>query len=306
MDQTREAIAQNLAERWCWQVARRDDTRVARRLYRKQLVDGVYRLDEGALLDDFFHCLQATEVMAMLEQVHGTAIQRVMIPCVQYLLLYGLKTLVGIESMHALPVWLFSDEALMQLVGFNAQQVRQGICQRGATTRQGARTPGPIGPDTLAENIVKLNLRDLAAVFNGSIRALAKAGIFGAKVTGIADGPDLETTERSTGCGQVTRQVRIEDKRGRVHEIEVTVYGWKVLLLIDAATKIPLAVKVGKIEAHESHWMRALITQARMHLAGAARLTRWSLIGAFWMAPIGGGLTRTTSSSWYPPKTRWR
>jgi hypothetical protein len=41
--------------------------------------------------------------------------------------------------------------------------------------------------------------------------------------------------------------VRIEDKQGRVHEIKVTVYGWKVLLLIDAATKIPLAVKVGQI-----------------------------------------------------------
>jgi len=27
---------------------------------------------------------------------------------------------------------LFSDEALMQLVGFNAQQVRDGVCQRGA------------------------------------------------------------------------------------------------------------------------------------------------------------------------------
>jgi len=151
--------------------------------------------------------------MAMLEQVHGTAIQRAMIPCVQYVLLYGLKTLFGIESMNALPVLLFSDEALMPLVGFNAQQVRQGICQRGATSRQGARTPGSICLDTLAENIVKLNLRDLEAVFNGSIRALAKAGIFGAKVTGIADSTDLETTARYTGCGQVTRQVGIEDKR---------------------------------------------------------------------------------------------
>jgi hypothetical protein len=84
MDQTREAMAQHLAERWCWQVARRDDTRVARRLYRTQVVDGVYRLDEGALLDDCCHFLQATEVMAKLEQVHGTAIQRAMIPCVQY------------------------------------------------------------------------------------------------------------------------------------------------------------------------------------------------------------------------------
>ncbi|HEX9872302.1 MAG TPA: hypothetical protein VGC99_27635, partial [Candidatus Tectomicrobia bacterium] len=47
------------------------------------------------------------------------------------------------------------------------------------------------------------------------IRALAKTGGFGAKVTGIADGTDLDTTERDTGCGQVTRQVRLEDQRGR-------------------------------------------------------------------------------------------
>jgi hypothetical protein len=46
MPQTREEIATNLAERLCWQVAHRDDPRVARRLYRKQVVDGVYRLDE--------------------------------------------------------------------------------------------------------------------------------------------------------------------------------------------------------------------------------------------------------------------
>jgi hypothetical protein len=54
MAQTRDEITANLAERWCWQVARRDDARVARRLYRKQVVDGVYRLDAGAVLDDFF------------------------------------------------------------------------------------------------------------------------------------------------------------------------------------------------------------------------------------------------------------
>src|SRR5262245_59085207 len=103
--------------------------------------------------------------------------------------------------MHALPALLCSDEALMQLVGFNAQQVRQGICQRGAFTRQGERRPGPLCPATLAKNIVKCNLRDLEAVCNGAIRALAKAGVFGGKVTGIADGTDLETTERYTGCG---------------------------------------------------------------------------------------------------------
>jgi hypothetical protein len=91
-------------------------------------------------------------------------------------------------------------------------------------------------------------------------------------VTGIADGTDLETTAGYTGCGHVTRNVRIADKQGQVHAIAVTVYGWKVRLLIDAATKIPLAVKVGKMHAHEARWTRALVTQARLHLAGAARL----------------------------------
>jgi DDE family transposase len=272
MGQTHDEITQNLAERLCWEVARRDDSRVARRLYRKPLVDGVYRLDEGALLDDFFHYLQAIGVMVLLEEAHGAAIHRQMVPFVQYVLLYSMKTLCGMESINALPSLLFSDEALMQLVGFNAQQVRQGICRRGATKRQGEQLPGPICPDTLANNIVKWNLRDLEAVFNGSIRALAKAGVFGAKVSGIADGTDLETTAHDTGRGQVTRMVRSEDPRGRMHAIEVTVYGWNVFLLIDAATKIPLAVKVGQIQEHEALWTRALVTQARLNLQGSARL----------------------------------
>jgi hypothetical protein len=272
MGQTHDEITQNLAERLCWEVARRDDSRVARRLYRKPLVDGVYRLDEGALLDDFLHFLQAIGVMVLLAEAHGAAIHRQMVPFVQYVRLYSLKTLFGMERINARPSLLFSDEALRQLVGFNAQQVRQGIGRRGATTRQGERLPGPICPDTLANNIVKWNLRDLEAVCNGSIRALAKAGVLGAKVSGMADGTDLETTEHDTGRGQVTRMVRSEDPRGRRHEIEVTVYGWKVFLLIDAATKIPLAVNVGQIQAHEALWTRALVTQARLNRQGYARL----------------------------------
>jgi hypothetical protein len=272
MPQTREEISTNLAERLCWQVARRDDSRVARRLYRKQVVDGVYRLDEGALLDDFFYFLQELGVVDWLGAVQGTAVQREMVPVVQYILLYSLKTLFGIERMHALPALLFSDEALMRLVGFNAQQVRQGVCQRGAATRQGPRTAGPICPDTLANNIVQLNLRDLETMFNGIIRALTKTGIFGAKVTVIVDATDLETTAQCEGCGQVTRERRITDKRGKVHEIEVTVYGFKLIVLIDARTKIPLAATVVPIHEHEVLSMRALVTQARTNLAGHARL----------------------------------
>jgi hypothetical protein len=87
MGPTRHETTRNLAERLCGEVARRDDARGERRLDRKQVVDGVYRLDEGALLDDFLHVLQAIGVMAWLEPACGTAIQRGMLPRIQYALL---------------------------------------------------------------------------------------------------------------------------------------------------------------------------------------------------------------------------
>ncbi len=230
MEQTREKLAQNLAERWCWQVARRDDSRVARRLYRKQGVDGVYRLDEGAVLDDFFYCLHELGVIDLLGHGEGTAIQREMVPVVQYVLLY----------------------------------------RRGAAKRQGPRTAGPICPDALAESIVKLNVRDLEALFNGVIRALAKTGIFQATVTGMVDATDLETMGQYAGSDQVTRTRKITDKRGRGYDIEGTVYGWKLIVLLEARTKIALAATVVPIHEPEGLSRRALVTQARTNLAGYA------------------------------------
>ena len=101
-------------------VTRRDEARAARRLYRQQLVDGMSRLDEGVLLDNVFHSLQADGVMGSLEQVYGAAIQGEMVPFVQYVRPDGVKTLFDIERMHAVPALLCSDQALMRLVGFNA------------------------------------------------------------------------------------------------------------------------------------------------------------------------------------------
>lgn len=102
MGQRRGAIDQNLAERWCWPAAHRNGWRVARRLYRKQVVDGVYQLDQGALLDDFFYFLQDLGVVEWLNDVRSTAIQHEMVLVVPYVLLYSVKTLFGVDGMNAL------------------------------------------------------------------------------------------------------------------------------------------------------------------------------------------------------------
>jgi hypothetical protein len=59
---------------------------VAQRLYHKQVVDGIYRLDKGALLDDFFYCLQEPGMPEWLVNVQGTAGQRETVPFVPYIL----------------------------------------------------------------------------------------------------------------------------------------------------------------------------------------------------------------------------
>jgi hypothetical protein len=71
-------------------------------------------------MDKFFPFLEELGALERMAQVRGTALEREMIPYVRYILLYGVKTLFGIKSMNALPALLFSDEALMRLVGFNA------------------------------------------------------------------------------------------------------------------------------------------------------------------------------------------
>jgi hypothetical protein len=272
--QSKADVTTNLVERLDWRFARRDDSRIARRLWKKQVVEAIYSLEEGAILDAFVHFLDEIGVVPRWQALQGDGIKREMVDFFQYVLLYGMKTLLGIEAMNALPALLFSDEAAMRLAGFNAVQLRDGICQRSHEKRQGEKTPGPLCPDTLADNIVKLSLEAMAAFLNGVVHDLAQAKVFAPQVTGIVDGTDLETTARYEGCGQATRKRKITDKRGKVHEIEVTVYGWKLLVMIEVRTKIPLAAKVVQIQDHEASFTRELVSQAQTNLARHARLRR--------------------------------
>jgi hypothetical protein len=151
--------------------------------------------------------------------------------------------------------------------------------------------------------MVTWDLRDLEMVFNGAMRAWAAAGVLRATITGMADGTAPETTERYAGYGQVTRTVRLEDQQGKVHAIDVTVSGWKVLLLIDAVTKIPLAVNVGPIQAPEALRARALVTHARLHLVGDARLAQVVCDQGFLDGPILWWLNQQGLRCVVPAKT---
>src|SRR5712692_8004493 len=124
-------------ERLSWQLAYRDDARVGQALYGGAEIEEMHELSEAGLLDEFFVFVEQVGMMAVLEQLELPGVQRVLVPTVQFVLLYLLKVLFGGESMNELPRWLFSNVALMELVGFNAHQVEEGLTKRGPSPSSG-------------------------------------------------------------------------------------------------------------------------------------------------------------------------
>ena len=75
-------------ERLSWQLASRDDERVAQALYGGEEIEEMHELSEAGLLDEFFVFLEEVGMMAVLEQGQLPGVQRVLVPTVQFVLLY--------------------------------------------------------------------------------------------------------------------------------------------------------------------------------------------------------------------------
>src|SRR6266513_1781422 len=164
-------------DRLHWQVAWRDDTKVGQALYAGEPIEEMHQLSDAGLLDEFFVFLKELGMLEAFAQVSLPGVKRVLVPTVQFVLLYFLKVLFGSESMNELPHVLFSDLALMELVGFNAQQCENGLTKRGDAQRKSKKKQGPITPQCLAENISKLNQEEMEALFNQMVQRLVGWGL---------------------------------------------------------------------------------------------------------------------------------
>jgi Transposase DDE domain len=262
-------------ERLNWQLAWRDDERVAQALYAGEEMEEMHELSEAGLLDEFFVFVEEIGMMAVLEQMELPGVQRVLVPTVQFVLLYLLKVLFGGQSMNELPGLLFSNLALMQLVGFNARQVETGLTKRGDAQRKTKKKQGPLTPQCLADNISKLTATQLETCFNQMVRCVVGWGLLDGQRIAALDGSKLPTPPTYEGCGKVkqTRSVKVKGQKERATE-EYYVYGWKVLVLIDVQTRLPLSMKVVTIEEYEGRWLVPLLRQAQENLGQRGHISK--------------------------------
>ena len=171
-------------------------------------------------------------MLAAFEQVSQAGVKRTLVPTVQFVLLYFLKVLLGGESMNELACLLFSDLALMELVGFNAYHCENGLTRRGDASRKTKKKQGPITAQCLADDICKLTQDEMERLFNQMVHLLARRGWFSENLLVALDGSKLPTPESYEGCGRVkqTRKVKVKGQKEPVTQ-EYYVSGWKAWCL---------------------------------------------------------------------------
>ena len=249
-----------------WNLAVRDDNFVAKQISKNKQIDGIYSLKEAGLLDEFFQFLTEAGMIELIKGVKYKNVKREMVEFYRYIFLYIFKSIMGIRSMNSLPNLLFSNTAAMGLVGFNAYQVKNGICNRGDFKRKKKEKSGPICPWTVSNNIVKIPANEVENLLNQAISKIAQMLLLPKAINTILDTTDLETTEKFKGCGSVTREKKIKDKNGKEQEVEITVYGFKLLVLYCFSNKIPIAAKLIKINESGSDYTGAIMEQAKKNL----------------------------------------
>ncbi len=260
-------------ERLNWKLAWRDDAKIAQGLYTGEEIEEMHELSDAGLLDEFFVFLEDLGMMQAFEQMNLPGAKRMLVPTVQLVLLYLLKVLFGGESMNELPRVLFSDLGLMELVGFNAQQCEDGLTKRGDAQRKTKKKQGPLTAQCLADNISKLGEEEMERLFNQMVQLLARRGMFTGKLVVALDGSKLPTPQSYEGCGKLkqTRRVKVKGQPEVATE-DYYVYGWKVLVLIEVQTRLPLAMKVVKIQEYEGRWLIPLLWQAQRNLGDHAHI----------------------------------
>ncbi|MFA4904815.1 MAG: transposase [Desulfobaccales bacterium] len=280
-----------------WRHLTRDQKEVA-----KRIMAGDYRTIDWAgwgFLDKFVIFLKTIGFLECLD-VAGEGYVRRMITIAKLLLTYQIKILMGIGSMNQVPQLLFGDIGLLMMLGYTAEQIKNGHCNRG----KGKKT-GPMHKDTLADALDRFSPVEIEHILNSGVKLLAKEG-FIKDSTYLMDATDLPTTEKCLGAGRrtVTKQVVGRDKETgekRIVEVLETTHGFKLHILRGLDSRIVVAAKVTQIQESEKNWTMPLIHQATENLGGRKirlllidrgyidGLTLWTLkyeLGIDWIIPV--------------------
>lgn len=307
-----QKASQRIAERLTWSTAHRDQAGIAKDLADGKDISEVYGLGEAGLFDEFFYFLDQFGIMDLLRKLDPNITRResnVKFPAV--ILIYLMRIVAGLSFFwHIHPV-ILRFQPLMRLVGFNGREIRDGTCARGrrkssphrddnASEPPGADTAdsndgrqpteirGPICPDSIATYIQAIAAHALEGLFKGIVTILAARAFFPKKVHALLDSSEIQSTEQCEGCGMVTKEKapELRRRRGRIRKVLETVFGFKIWVVWDPNSRLPLAMRFATIEVSDIHYARELIQQAITNLGPHGNIVSVALDRGFTDGPL--------------------
>ncbi len=299
-----------LAEVNGWNTRTRDDAGVVAELHRDRVIDSVHALDQVAFFDEFFHYVRERGLWPDLEGLDPKTRKGALYPFIQFVTMTIMRCVGGVQSMIAMHDLILTDEALMAAVGFNADQVKHGANRRGEDRRkEPVEIRGALSYETIADNLVTIELAKLEKLFNAAICALAAQGLFPKKIDALLDATDDEATPTyvTDGGGEVphVRREKRPDVRANRHaeKVEVTVYGWKVWVVWEPVSKVPLAIKIDAINVSDNTHALAVLLQARDNVRGYATVRSVALDRGFLDGKLLSAIEREEITIYIPARS---
>jgi len=313
MDKIQRA-SQRIAERLTWCTAHRDQAGIAKDLAEGKDISEVYGLGEAGLFDEFFYFLDQFGIMDLLTELdpkHTERTSNVSFPAV--ILIYLMRIVAGLAFFwHVAPVILRS-QPLMRIVGFNGTQTRDGTSRRGktcsaptdpiSTEADTSEIRGPVCPDSIATYIQAISSHALERLFNRVVSILAAHSFFPKHIHALLDSSEIQSTELCEGCGKVTKEKAplLRHRRGRIRKVLETVFGFKVWVVWDPTSRLPLAIRFATIEHPDIDFAREVVQQAVNNLAPHAKIVSLAIDRGFIDGPFLWWLAHTMGIIFYIP-----
>lgn len=302
--------SQKIAERLTWCTSFRDQAGIAKDLADGKDISEVYGLGEAGLFDEFFCFLEELEIMNLLSGLDPLRTLRssnVKFPAV--ILIYLMRIVAGLSFFWHIGPVILRSQPLMRLVGFNGKQTRDGTCARGKAacapeTPDGASAiRGPICTDSVAAYIQAISAGALERLFNGVVKILAAYGFFPKKIHALLDSSDIESTELCEGCGKVTKEKAPELRRRkkRIRKVVETVFGFKIWIVRDPVSRLPLAMRFALIQVADIEMARQVVDQAVENLGSHGTIVSLALDRGFIDGKFLWYLNDTLHITFYTP-----
>lgn len=286
--------SEHTVERLVWFTARKDQSGIAQGIADGKDLEEIYGLGDAELFDEFFCFLQEFEVTRLFSRLDPSKQERSSnVSFHAVWLIYLMRIVCGLPFFWNIQPVILQSQSLMRLVGFNGREVRKGTSARGKNRPKSAsdqteaeefskaqdrddKIPirGPLCPQSIGKYVGAITAKALERFFNGVIRILAARHFFSKRVHALLDASEIETTERCKGCGKVTKDKapNLRLRKGRIRKVTESVFGFKIWVVWDANSKLPLALRFSTINVADIDLAQEVVAQAIDNLGEHATL----------------------------------